>query len=323
MSWRISRAENLPSTCKSPVFANAQSPPPQTHQLHLAKLSEVLFWIPLDDLQASHRTRERATMSRSAADATRFTATGPYANSKTGGFQTADIGKSKKANQKTQSPQHTGPDGKPETPKEKVERLRAQARAAKRAQALGTGADRWIESGRRFANKAHKGMVYTLIAASGVCGVLTVYSMISLTLYNRRQRTLWIERELETLNQAQLAVANGSATEEQQELVKKESIGEIVRQKREEDKAQKPWAKAKRFLFEKLNMEDTGAVPAAASTEQPQGSVTEAVQAKQAIDAAAVKTGVPLPGQLDVMAENAEEAAKAKTKGWTSWLTGR
>jgi hypothetical protein len=147
--------------------------------------------------------------------------------------------------------------------------------------------------------------------------------MISLTLYNRRQRTLWIERELETLNQARLAVANGSATEEQQELVKKESIGEIVRQKREEDKAQKPWAKAKRFLFEKLNMEDTGAVPAAASTEQPQSSVTEAVQAKQAIDAATVKTGVPLPGQLDVMAENAEEAAKAKTKGWTSWLTGR
>jgi hypothetical protein len=136
--------------------------------LHLAKLSEVLFWIPLDDLQASHRTRERATMSRSAADATRFTATGPYANSKTGGFQAADIGKSKKANQKTQSLQYTGPDGKPETPKEKVERLRAQARAAKRAQALGTGADRWIESGRRFANKAHKGMVYTLIAASGM-----------------------------------------------------------------------------------------------------------------------------------------------------------
>jgi uncharacterized protein involved in type VI secretion and phage assembly len=107
-------------------------------------------------------------MSRSAADATRFTATGPYANSKTGGFQAADIGKNPKFNAKSQSPQHTGPDGKPETPKEKVERLRAQARAAKRTQALGTGADRWIESGRRFANKAHKGMVYTLIAASGM-----------------------------------------------------------------------------------------------------------------------------------------------------------
>lgn len=28
MSWRISRAENLPSTCQSPVFANAQKPTP-------------------------------------------------------------------------------------------------------------------------------------------------------------------------------------------------------------------------------------------------------------------------------------------------------
>jgi len=147
--------------------------------------------------------------------------------------------------------------------------------------------------------------------------------MISLTLYNRRQRTLWIEKELETLKQAELAIANGTATTEQQELVKKEKIGEIIKQKREEDKAQKPWAKAKRFLFEKLNMEDSGAAPALAVESADQQSVTEAVQAKQALDAASAKTGAPLPGQLDVLAENAEQAAKTKTKGWTSWLTGR
>ncbi|KAJ5200233.1 hypothetical protein N7491_008967 [Penicillium cf. griseofulvum] len=264
-------------------------------------------------------------MSRSAADATRFTATGPYANSKTAGaYQAPDFGK------KTSSPQQLGPSGQPETPKEKVERLRAQARAARNAQAAGTGTDRWIESGRRFANKAHKGMVYSLIAASGVCGVLTVYSMISLTLYNRRQRTLWIEKELETLKQAEIACANGTATIEQEELLKKERIGDIMKQKREEEKAQKPWAKAKRFLFEKLNMEDTGATAAPASApvlaiegaEHTQGSVMDAVQAKQALDAAA-KTGAPVPGQLDVMAENVEQAAKAKTSSWTGWLTGR
>ncbi|KAJ5952447.1 uncharacterized protein N7479_010860 [Penicillium vulpinum] len=269
-------------------------------------------------------------MSRSAADATRFTATGPYANSKTGGaFQAPDFGN--KTSNKKPSPQQLGPSGQPETPKEKVERLRAQARATRKAQATGSGTDRWIESGRKFANKAHKGMVYTLIAASGVCGVLTVYSMISLTLYNRRQRTLWIAKELETLNQAEIACANGTATIEQQELLKKEKIGEIMKQKREEEKAQKPWAKAKRFLFEKLNMEDSGASAASASapvlaiegTNNTQGSVMEAVQAKEAMNAAATKTGAPLPGQLDVMAENVEQAAKAKTSSWTSWLTGR
>ncbi|CRL26067.1 unnamed protein product [Penicillium camemberti] len=269
-------------------------------------------------------------MSRSAADATRFTATGPYANSKTGGaYQAPDFGK--KNTSTKSSPPQLGPNGQPETPKEKVERLRAQARAARKSQAAGSGADRWIESGRKFANKAHKGMVYSLIAASGICGVLTVYSMVSLTLYNRRQRTLWIEKELATLKDAEVAYANGTATTEQQELLKKEKIGEIMKQKREEEKAQKPWAKAKRFLFEKLNMEDSGAktAPTSASglaiegADNAQGSVMEAVQAKQALDAAAAKTGAPLPGQLDVLAENVEQAAKTKSSSWTGWLTGR
>lgn len=155
--------------------------------------------------------------------------------------------------------------------------------------------------------------------------------MISLTLYNRRQRTLWIEKELETLKQAEMACANGTATTEQQDLVKKEKIGEILKKKREEDKAQKPWGKAKRFLFEKLNMEDSSASAATASApalavegaDQSQASVMEAVQAKHALDAASAKTGAPLPGQLDVMAENVEQAAKTTTKSWTSWVTGR
>jgi hypothetical protein len=108
-------------------------------------------------------------MSRSAADATRFTATGPYASSKPNGapyelpsfMQSKDNAKPAKPT----APQ-TGPDGQPETPKQKVERLRAQARAARMAQ-QSSGVDRWIESGRRFANRAHKGMVYSLIVASG------------------------------------------------------------------------------------------------------------------------------------------------------------
>ncbi|GAB1194047.1 hypothetical protein APSETT444_003286 [Aspergillus pseudonomiae] len=100
-------------------------------------------------------------MSRSAADATRFTATGPYAHSKPGaapyklpGFM---------ANAQSQG---SGNGGRPETPKEKVERLRAQARAARMAQST-SRVDSLIDFGRRFANKAHKTMVYTLIAASG------------------------------------------------------------------------------------------------------------------------------------------------------------
>lgn len=158
----------------------------------------------------------------------------------------------------------------------------------------------------------------------GVCGVLTVYSMVSLTMYNRRQRTLWIEKELAVLSAARTAHANGTATEDQIELIKKEDIAEIIKQKRAEEKAQKPWAKAKRFLFEKMNMEDTAAqVPSHASSEVEamQPGVWDALQAKQAADAAAAKTNAPVPGQLDVMAENAEQAAKATTRSWTNRLT--
>lgn len=61
-----------------------------------------------------------------------------------------------------------GPDGRPETPKQKVERLRAQARAARMAQSS-SGMDRWIAVARKFSNRAHKGMVYSLIAVSGMC----------------------------------------------------------------------------------------------------------------------------------------------------------
>ncbi|KAJ5641000.1 hypothetical protein N7528_000625 [Penicillium herquei] len=267
-------------------------------------------------------------MSRSAADATRFTATGPYASSKPNGqpYDLPDFMKSKNSTAKPTPAPQAGPDGTPETPKQKVERLRAQARAARMAQ-NSSGVDRWIEIGRKFANKAHKGMVYSLIIASGACGILTAYSMVSLTMYNRRQRTLWMEKQMETLNEARLAQANGYATEEQLELIKKEEIGEIIKRNREEEKAQRPWAKAKRFLFEKMNMEDSAAgaqtaVAVSNSAAEPTKMV-DAAEAKKAFEAAAAKTGAAVPGQLDVIAENAEQAAKEKTKGWFSWATGR
>lgn len=113
-------------------------------------------------------------MSRSAADATRFTATGPYASSKSEGkaYELPDFlkptEKEKPPAPKPPKGPKRGPDGQQETPKQKVERLRAQARAARMAQSS-SGVDRWIEVGRRFANRAHKGMVYSLIVASGMC----------------------------------------------------------------------------------------------------------------------------------------------------------
>lgn len=106
-------------------------------------------------------------MSRSAADATRFTATGPYVSSKTASPSAIPYRLppgSKPSNSSNKPASNQQPE---ETPRQKVERLRAQARAARLAQST-SRVDRMIEIGRNVANKAHKAMIYTLIAASGM-----------------------------------------------------------------------------------------------------------------------------------------------------------
>ncbi|PYI10551.1 hypothetical protein BO78DRAFT_360571 [Aspergillus sclerotiicarbonarius CBS 121057] len=271
-------------------------------------------------------------MSRSAADATRFTATGPYAHSKPGSAAPYKLPSSMaKSGSSSSSQPHLGPGGNPETPKEKVERLRAQARAARLAQST-SRVDNMIDIGRRFANKAHKTMVYTLIAASGVCGALTVYSVISLTLYNRRQRALWVEKELQRLQDAKTAYADGSATSEQLELLKNEKIGEIFQQKKEEAKAQRPWNQVKQYLLGGLKEDEkapnTSSIPDSVLNDaNNKPGVLEALNAKAAGDAkaavpAAAAAAAP-KGQLDALAENAEDAAKQTTRSWKSWFTGR
>lgn len=125
-----------------------------------------LISLLLPSPSASHH---HTTMSRSAADATRFTATGPYASSKPSAAPYKLPGFLANSDSK---PQNNGSGGnRQETPKEKVERLRAQARAARIAQST-SRLDTLVDFGRRFANKAHKGMVYTLITASGTLPIL-------------------------------------------------------------------------------------------------------------------------------------------------------
>ena len=139
-------------------------------------------------------------MSRSAADATRFTSTGPYAQSKSSSswrnsskipYKLPDYlipSEKKKSNNSGRSEleknnntsnsnsnsssyqghgqgQQRG--GGQESAREKVERLRAQARAARVAQSS-SRIDRFITVGRGFANKAHKVAIYSLLGASGM-----------------------------------------------------------------------------------------------------------------------------------------------------------
>lgn len=149
--------------------------------------------------------------------------------------------------------------------------------------------------------------------------------MISLGLYNRRQRALWLDKELEKLQQARLAYINDTATPEQIEILKNEKIGEIMKQKEEERKQQRPWNQVKAYLFGGLKQEEA---PRPDQSEQAgsdsKPGVLEAVNAKAAEDSKASTPQSPQqPGQLDVLADNAETAAKQSARSWKSWFTGR
>ncbi|RAO73992.1 uncharacterized protein BHQ10_010004 [Talaromyces amestolkiae] len=289
-------------------------------------------------------------MSRSAADATRFTATGPYVSSKApyqlpnslkqnkqptpSNYQSPTKSSISSSSQNQSSP----PPG--ETPRQKVERLRAQARAARLAQ-TGNAFDRIIERGRRVANSAHKVMIYTLITASGVCGALTLYSVVSLTMWNRRQRELWLDRQLQDLQAAREAFVAGNATPAQLEILRNEKIGEIEQQKRKEADEQKLWNRTKKFLFEGLKKEDVpDAVVGSAAATTTTAAVSELMNNNKTTEEQATSFGIleavnakkaeaqsninaQGPGSLDALALNVETTAKQSVKSWTSWVWGR
>ncbi len=110
-------------------------------------------------------------MSRSAADATRFTATSPHAYSKPPSTTFTPTSPSSRLPRSSAPPSHTPPNrssipaGGEETPREKVARLRQAARAAREAKV--SQFDRVVARGRVWADRAHRVTALSLIAATG------------------------------------------------------------------------------------------------------------------------------------------------------------
>lgn len=142
--------------------------------------------------------------------------------------------------------QPSGPEG--ETPLEKVARLRAAARAAKE-QASYSPLERFIEGGRRWADRAHRFTAYGLILFAGVSVVVAAYGTTSLVAHNRRQKRAWIERELDRLDGARRAFLRGDASAEQLHLLEQERAGEEMTVARQRDaerkKSESYWSRAK------------------------------------------------------------------------------
>lgn len=160
-------------------------------------------------------------------------------------------------------------------------------------------------------------------------------------MWNRRQRELWLDRQLQDLQAAREAFVAGTATPAQLEILRNEKIGEIEQQKRKEADEQKLWNRTKRFLFEGLKKEDVpdavvGTTTTTAAVSElmnnndkrstTEGQTTsfgilEAVNAKKAEGQNNISAQGP--GSLDALALNAETTAKQSVKSWTSWIWGR
>ncbi|KAL8826648.1 MAG: hypothetical protein Q9170_007323 [Blastenia crenularia] len=146
-------------------------------------------------------------MSRTVADATRFTATSPYAYSKPSSIlrstatsspspfsASGSTPLSRRPPPPPPSSRNPNPSQPPtppqnETPQQKVARLRA-LRAAEKLKPLGLW-DRTVVRGRRWADVAHRTTALTLMGATVLAGLVTAFSLTDMILYNRNQRALF------------------------------------------------------------------------------------------------------------------------------------
>ncbi|KAF2268037.1 hypothetical protein CC78DRAFT_613724 [Lojkania enalia] len=268
---------------------------------------------------------ERSFHLRRTHYSTRFTPTGVWAHTKPGGRST--------------TLQFADPAPPNETPQQKVKRLREAANRAKMAQI--TKWDVLYMYGRMAADAAHRFTVYGIIFATGCVGVLAVFSIGDMVVYNRRKRAIFFEQQekeqARILQLARDAVAMGTATPAQAALVEgiKEEEEAMARKKAErkigsrllwwlhgewnEDKELK---EQRRLAIEDVKREQA---TSAANAENPGLGITQAVQEARAsaVPPAGAQPGQPVSGgSLDQIAANAAVSAEKTSKGWLGWAFG-
>ncbi|KAF2107907.1 hypothetical protein BDV96DRAFT_557129 [Lophiotrema nucula] len=255
-------------------------------------------------------------MSKSPNDSTRFTQTGVWSHTKPGGRAT--------------TLQFAEPAPKNETPQQKVKRLREAANRAKMAQI--TKWDIMYMYGRMAADAAHRVTVYGIVFATGCIGVLAVFSIGDMIVYNRRKRTIYYEHvEREQAKILQIArdnVAAGNASPAQIALVEgiREEEEAMERKKQERKFGSKilwwlhgDWREDEELKRQRLlAMEDARKEQAMAAQKPQHLGVTEAVQQARA-DATGQAPAGSVGGPLDQVAANATSTVKETSKGWLGW----
>ncbi|KAF2813861.1 uncharacterized protein BDZ99DRAFT_409985 [Mytilinidion resinicola] len=254
-------------------------------------------------------------MARSAMDATRFTATGPYAHSKPNTASTL---------------QFAGPPPPNETPQQKVIRLREGARKAKLARI--SKFDRVVATGRVVADAAHRTTAYGLIFLTGAAGLVTVFSLGDMIVYNRRKkREFFAEQQAKhakELGMARIAAAEGSADENQILLLNRERAAEEAEVAKQNRKGF--FKSTLQYLYGNPEQQKEAEQNAAKTPSELVEGLREEVHEKtgnlgimKAVEESRKEQPSSKGGPLDELADNAASSTAASTKGWTSWITGR
>ncbi|KAK0115342.1 hypothetical protein ONS96_013801 [Cadophora gregata f. sp. sojae] len=190
-------------------------------------------------------------MPRSATDATRFTSTIPHQSK-------AQLpSRSQPPRKSASTPSPTG-----ETPQEKVRRLRAAADRARDAQI--TTFDKVVIRGRVWADRAHKFVTLSLIAATVVAAGVTVYALGDMMILNRKKRAQFFEEQkairANAIYKARQAIESGTATEEDIKFISLEDehaarLEAFIRAKKEKKGI---FTRGKEWLFSGLKNEEEG-----------------------------------------------------------------
>lgn len=271
-------------------------------------------------------------MPRSPSDATRFTATGPYASSSPN-ISHQPTPSPPPRQQGSQLSFGASPAPENETPQQKIARLRAAAAAAKRP--LETPTDRLIRVGRAVADRAHRVTAISLIGLTVVTGMVATAGITDMLLHNRRRRNEWLaEKQAQSardLREAADAAGRGEASEEQRLLINRERAAREA----EEARRSRPgvWKRVKGWVFGGLEMEERrGGRMGMGFREEEAGegeekgvlaAVEEKVEGDRRAGERVEEVLRPLGGPLDREADSVVRSVEAKGRSWSSWIMGR
>jgi hypothetical protein len=179
-----------------------------------------------------------------------------------------------------------------------------------------------------FVHPAPRPSILSNSHPTGVAALVTIYSFYDLIGHNRRQKAIFVTRELEKLKNASIAVAAGNATPEQFDIVKREQLTrEEAQQKQREKEARERESLFRRgwnWLYGGLEMPE-GKVVGEGEGGEIEGErfgvlekVEELVERENRARnlEGVLQPGVTAGGSLDQMADKLATRIDEERRGW-------